>query len=169
MFGFIIRILLLCAFFVPGVAQGQTLSPPAACLYESKSYSAGAYLCVQKSLMLTCSSDDGHGVWKIVADPDLNRLCVNPVGRTREPFRTRHRHRPRIAKRTSGYSPQTPAKCFDFNGKRYCEWQARLQGRLAVFVRAPAELKNQIRNGAYRWRRSLLFGNCVGFLTPQCR
>jgi hypothetical protein len=36
-------------------APEQTAGSGPVCLYESKAYSEGAYVCVQKSLMLTCA------------------------------------------------------------------------------------------------------------------
>src|ERR1700731_1125449 len=48
------------------------------CLYESKTYSEGAFVCVQKSLMLTCTADGDRVSWKPVADKDINdRACQN--------------------------------------------------------------------------------------------
>src|SRR5579863_9326996 len=32
------------------------------CLYESKAYSEGAYVCVQKSLMLTCATEGTRAI-----------------------------------------------------------------------------------------------------------
>ena len=50
-----------------------------ACLYNSKSFSDGAYICVQKSLMLNCSFDGTQATWKIVADRDINERCTAPM------------------------------------------------------------------------------------------
>jgi len=87
--GFLIRIVCLLAI-ASGMAQAQ---PPGdqphlqTCLYESQSYSDGAYLCVQKSLMLSCSPNNGRLTWQVVADQDLNNLCLGPFERAYVPLR----------------------------------------------------------------------------------
>ena len=48
----------------------------AVCLYQSRSYSEGAFICVQKSLMQTCTSDGTRMVWRIVTDSELGNRCV---------------------------------------------------------------------------------------------
>jgi uncharacterized protein DUF1496 len=91
------------------------------CLYESKAYSDGAYLCVQKSLMLVCGSDSSHAMWKPVGDKDINERCTAPMtfrypaGLRAHGYRRHaifHRVRPLAA---------GSAKCFMFTGKQYCE------------------------------------------------
>ncbi|MBI3701645.1 MAG: DUF1496 domain-containing protein [Afipia sp.] len=99
----------------PAAAQ----SPPV-CIYDSKNYSDGAYICAQKSMMLTCAVDGNKATWKIVTDKDINDRCISPIARTNisEPrVRRRHYIRPVAAR----ISPDPNAKCFHFNGKRYCE------------------------------------------------
>ena len=72
-------------FVCPGPAVAESQRPQEkvavgpACLYESKAYSDGAFICVQKSLMLNCSSDGTRATWKVVADSDLNERCVSPI------------------------------------------------------------------------------------------
>jgi Protein of unknown function (DUF1496) len=105
---------------VPLRAEQQTSAGPA-CLYASKAYSDGAFICVQKSLMLSCASDGTRAVWKIVADRDLSERCVAPTTLVTAPGLRRHSYRvhggrPRIEPAAGGF-----AKCFHFNGKRYCE------------------------------------------------
>ena len=98
--------------------------PPAsapACLYANKAYSDGAFICVQKSVMLSCVADGSRARWNMVADRDLSERCVAPTapGATLAPRRHGHRphaNRPRVAPATAG-----GAKCFRFNGKQYCE------------------------------------------------
>jgi hypothetical protein len=97
----------------------QKATGGAACLYHSRSYSDGAFICVQKSLMLSCSSDGTRATWKIVADRDLSERCVAPNALASAPaprrqVRRTHAIRTRV---DAGVS----AKCFTFNGKRYCE------------------------------------------------
>ena len=79
--GFLLRIVCIWPVIVSGIAQAQTLrdqSPLQTCLYESQSYSEGAHICVQKSLLLSCSSNNGHPAWQVVTDKDLNKLCLEP-------------------------------------------------------------------------------------------
>jgi hypothetical protein len=86
-----------------------------------KTYSDGAYLCVQRPLMLVCGSDGSHAMWKPVGDKDINERCTAPMtshypaglhahGRRRHAIF--HRVRPLAA---------GSAKGFMFTGKRYCE------------------------------------------------
>lgn len=82
--GFLLRIVCLWPVVAFGNAQAQSPQdqpPLQTCLYESQSYSAGAYLCVQKSLMLSCFANNGHPTWQVVADKDLNKLCPEPFER----------------------------------------------------------------------------------------
>jgi hypothetical protein len=89
------------------------------CLYESKTYSEGAFVCVQKSLMLTCTADGDRVSWKPVADKDINDRCTGPTAhyypeRTHPPIHRRH-----FVHRAFPYV-ENP-KCFVFNGREYCE------------------------------------------------
>jgi Protein of unknown function (DUF1496) len=89
------------------------------CLYESKTYSEGAFVCVQKSLILTCTADGDRVSWKPVADKDINDRCTRPTvqhypERTRPPIHRRH-----FVHRAFPYV-ENP-KCFVFNGREYCE------------------------------------------------
>jgi hypothetical protein len=99
----------------------QKVTAGPACLYDSKSYSDGAYICVQKSLMLNCSSDGTKATWKIVADKDLNERCTAPMALNYPPEpRTHSRRRHTIRHRTHPVA-EGSAKCFVFNGRQYCE------------------------------------------------
>ena len=117
---FFIFIFLACS----GLAAAEPLQSSAgpACLYGSKSYSNGAYICVQKSLMLTCSFDGMHASWKIVADRDISERCVTPMAFS-VPSSAPHRHvyRPRMIHHRINPGGESSAKCFAFNGKTYCE------------------------------------------------
>lgn len=90
-----------------------------ACVYQSRSYSEGAFICVQKSLMQACTSDGARMVWRIVADKDIADRCVSPLPSGQ--FRKRMVHRTRIARQVAAPAQPNSAKCFFFNGKRYCE------------------------------------------------
>lgn len=89
------------------------------CLYDSKAYSEGAYICIQKSLMQVCASDGVRATWKPVADKDINDRCTAPMAFNRP---VEHRgHGRRHAIRRAGPIAERSAKCFMFNGREYCE------------------------------------------------
>ena len=67
-----------CGAAVAAAPEQQAGAGPV-CLYDSKSYSEGAYVCAQKSLMLTCSSDGTRAIWKPVGDRDINERCMAPT------------------------------------------------------------------------------------------
>jgi len=108
----------LAAFAVLATtAPGRTEPVTSTCVYASKSYSDGAFLCVQKSVALICRSDGGRFTWATVTDKDLADRCT-----TAEPYVRPHRARARLAHRLHHRDPViSAAKCFEFNGKRYCE------------------------------------------------
>jgi hypothetical protein len=91
------------------------------CLYESKAYSEGAFVCVQKSLMLTCTADGARVSWKPVADKDINDRCTAPTVQHAPPELRPHHHRRHFVVRRIHPLVDNPAKCFIFNGVRYCE------------------------------------------------
>jgi len=120
----------LCAFavlcfsgfvFSTDPAAAEPAPTAAACLYQSRTYSDGAYICVQKSLMLTCSSDGPRASWKVVADRDLSERCVGPTALIAPFVLRRHARRTHLAHRRSEPPQQASAKCFSFNNKQYCE------------------------------------------------
>lgn len=90
-----------------------------ACVYQSRSYSEGAFICVQKSLMQACTSDGARLVWRIVPDKDIADRCVSPLPSAQ--YRKRMVHRTRVARQIAAPAQPNSAKCFVFNGKRYCE------------------------------------------------
>jgi hypothetical protein len=104
-------------------APGGAAAP--VCIYQDKTYSAGAAICPQARLMLTCSQENDKLVWKIVSDPELANRCVAASVTAERPARRRHvvRYRaPRAAARAAAANVTPPtARCFAFNGKRYCE------------------------------------------------
>jgi len=103
-------------------AAPRAVQEPATCLYGSHAYSEGAFICVQKSLMLSCSAEGARLAWKVVADKDLSERCLVPTIVTayapapRAQIRRVQHARPRPVAAVS-----VGAKCFTFNGKRYCE------------------------------------------------
>ncbi len=117
----IISISFVTTQLLTGSAGAQT--PPAGaplCVYDSKDYSDGAYICAQKSMMLTCATDGAKATWKIVTDKEINDRCIAPIVRANiaEP-RIRRRHY--VQPVTARVFADPNAKCFNFNGKRYCE------------------------------------------------
>lgn len=107
---------------LPGLAQAAEPTP--LCIYEGRSFSEGAHVCAQASMVLTCSIVSDRPVWKVVTDRDVSRLCVTPSPREG----MSHRERRHIARRSPpapAIQPDPPAtgsaKCFVFNGKRFCE------------------------------------------------
>jgi hypothetical protein len=106
-----------------GLAAAQPMQSSAgpACLYDSRSYSNGAYICVQKSLMLTCSSDGTRSTWKIVTDKDISERCVSPIALSVPPLLHKHAHRMHMIRHRINSGGESSPKCFSFNGKQYCE------------------------------------------------
>lgn len=92
------------------------------CTYQSETYSDGAYVCAQRALMQQCAVSGTSASWKIVTDKDLSRLCLAPVAR-RDGGRRVANLRPhrRAAAAAASVVADPNAKCFQFNGKRYCE------------------------------------------------
>jgi hypothetical protein len=91
------------------------------CLYESKAYSEGAFVCVQKSLMLTCVAEGAQMSWRPAPDKDINDRCTAPAVRHVAPEPRIHPHWHRYPVRLSHPLVENPAKCFIFNGVQYCE------------------------------------------------
>jgi hypothetical protein len=100
-------------------APGQKVGPGPVCLYNSRSFSEGADICVQKSLMLTCASDGTYATWKPVLDEDLKERCTAPMTLNYPP--RSHSLRQHAVFRGARPIAGGPAKCFTFNGKQYCE------------------------------------------------
>lgn len=91
------------------------------CLYESEAYSEGAFVCVQKSLMLTCVAEGAHMSWKSVSDKDISDRCTAPTVQYVAPEPRIHTHWHHYPVRRSYPPVENPAKCFIFNGVQYCE------------------------------------------------
>lgn len=111
----------ICLIALTGVAglpsplHAQTAG---ACLYESKSYSEGASICLRPSLMLSCRLEGARLVWNIVTDQDTIRLCSPPPVSASygKPARTRVKAAAPLPRPAA-----VAAKCFQFNGRTYCE------------------------------------------------
>ena len=113
-------VLSACLWSTAAWAQSAPSASPV-CIYESRSYSDGALICVNRALMLGCSLDGGRASWKPVTDQKLAEGCEASRARPRvveAPRRPRHRHGVRHSVRVNA---DRSAKCFVFNGKQYCE------------------------------------------------
>lgn len=101
------------------LAGGQALAESesaATCVYASQSYSNGALVCAQKSVMLTCQTDGARSTWIVVTDRELSNRCGESAAFSRP--------RPRVYANYRRHQREQivpGAKCFEFNGKRYCE------------------------------------------------
>ena len=95
----------LC-FAAPAIAQTPAPfdSKPAAahaCTYSSKTYGDGAFVCVQKSLMLKCTVDQDKAAWVVVTDKELSDKCQRPAARGTIYQQRARWHRGNIAKQIS--------------------------------------------------------------------
>ena len=112
----------LALLFGSALALGMACPVQAAdsvCLYRSRSYSEGAFICVQKSLMQTCTLEGSRAVWRIVPDKEIGDRCVAPTPSVEA--QRRSVRRTRVARQAVAPIQPNSAKCFVFNGKRYCE------------------------------------------------
>ena len=118
-----IFVLTLTALGLAGPARAADPAP--LCIYEGNTFSEGAHICAQASLMMSCSMVGERAVWKVVTEREVSRLCVTP-SRADTSIRPR-RHAARHAPSASVVAPPSDlpatgsAKCFTFNGKRFCE------------------------------------------------
>jgi len=121
-FGFAI-LLSSCAGAIAAVpAQAESTGSAAPlCFYQGRTFSEGAFVCVQKSLMLSCATEGPRGIWRVVADRELSERCVAPTALHYLLPPHRHAHRTHLARRTIVRARAVSAKCFSFNGKQYCE------------------------------------------------
>ncbi len=92
------------------------------CIYDSRSFSEGASICIQRRFAITCSLTADRPVWK--ADNEVSHLCVQSSqwmsNERSNPKSRRHSARQSLKK---GDEPLlgNADKCFNFGGKRYCE------------------------------------------------
>jgi hypothetical protein len=84
------------------------------CVYDGRSFSEGAHICVQKSLMMKCIMNDEKPLWTLVLDKDLGSYCLTSL--QRDAMHIVRRPHPRLAAPASASTA-----CFTFNGKHYCE------------------------------------------------
>jgi Protein of unknown function (DUF1496) len=115
-------LLLLFVCAISPLVASPVHAADSVCVYQSRSYSEGAFICVQKSLMQSCTSDGSRMVWRVVADKDLGERCLAPLQSVESRKWTARRHR--VARHPAAApapAQQASAKCFMFNGNRYCE------------------------------------------------
>jgi len=96
----------------------------ASCMYDGRPYSEGAVICIQRSVMQSCTLDGTHAVWRTLTDPGLGDRCLGRATTAYAP--QRHLHRRHVAQyQGSPFAVSTRlgsgGRCFDFAGKRYCE------------------------------------------------
>ena len=109
-----------CLWTTAASAQAAPAASPV-CVYESRSYSDGALICINRALMLSCSLDGSRASWKPVNDPKLASVCEASRARSRVVEATpRPRHRHGVRHPVKVQADRSP-KCFVFNGKQYCE------------------------------------------------
>ena len=88
-----VAIIVVAALTSAAVARAQAPAPPVpapVCIYQSESYSEGAYLCIRKGLMLGCTAGAGRVNWTVVADRELSNLCGSGDYRARVAPRQRY-------------------------------------------------------------------------------
>jgi hypothetical protein len=132
-----IRILIPCLLLVSGLpVAAQTPAeqkPPVEqkapadaklavvmCVYNSKNYSEGASVCVQKAVMQTCTVDGTKATWVTVTDEKLSSRCTAPGPRLNKYQRAAIWNRRNIAREIS---PPTngSASCINTGGLRFCD------------------------------------------------
>ena len=116
------RRLAFLAVLASAFASAEVAAEPVSvsCLYNGRLYSDGALICVQKALMLSCSTDGVRAEWKAVTDQGMESRCLGPntSAYTPAPRHTRHIY---AAQYRVSMPMGTSAKCFYFAGKRSCE------------------------------------------------
>jgi len=112
--GYSLTVLTAFTLVTSGLANAQSASSSATiCVYDSRSYSEGAEVCIARHFLLSCLVDNGRAVWKRVSDPEASQLCVRAFDQATLRHVAVRRHLPTR-------SPQS-ARCFAFNGKTFCE------------------------------------------------
>lgn len=109
----------------PVTTSAASAAPPPialTCVYNSKTYSDGAYVCVNKNLVLMCSADSTKAVWNVATDKDANDKCTRPAPRLTKSQRRAVWQQRNIRRQIAppGYPPAP--YCFGLgDGPLYCE------------------------------------------------
>jgi hypothetical protein len=102
--------------------RGQPAPSRVVCVYDDRLFSDGAHICVQKNLMMACTVTGEKPVWTLVLDKDLSERCLTPFQlHTADRNARWHHHVVRRQARADAPLAPASARCFTFNGKRYCE------------------------------------------------
>jgi hypothetical protein len=106
----------------PPEQKSSVEKKPAAlvCIYNSRSYSEGATVCVQKAMMQTCTSDGTKATWTTVTDEKQSSRCVTPAPRLSKYQRRALWNRRNVAREITAGADRSPF-CFVTNGQRFCE------------------------------------------------
>lgn len=126
-----IRILVPCLLLLSGIlaaAQApadqkppvEAKPAPIVCVYNSRNYSDGASVCVQKAVMQTCTVDGAKAVWVTVTDEKLSSRCTAPGPRLNKYQRAAVWNRRNIAREISPPTNGSPS-CIYTGGLRFCE------------------------------------------------
>jgi hypothetical protein len=105
-----------------GLVSPQMAQAAPLCVFNDGSYSEGARICAEPGLMLGCNVNGDRAVWSVVTE--TGGVCASSYSSSsRRGSGRMMRHR--MARRAPPDSSETPspdgAKCFTFNGKRFCE------------------------------------------------
>jgi hypothetical protein len=88
------------------------------CVFNDGSYSEGARICAEPGLMLSCTISGDRAVWSVVTE--TGGVCSSSSRRGSGRM-MRHRMTRRAQPDQSDTPSPDGAKCFTFNGKRFCE------------------------------------------------
>lgn len=101
----------------PHMAQAAPL-----CVFNDSSYSEGARICAEPGLMLGCNINGDRAVWSVVTETGGVCSSSSTSSSRRGSGRMMHHRMARRAQPDSSDAPSPDgAKCFTFNGKRFCE------------------------------------------------
>jgi len=117
-------VVVMLGFISLGAAWAET--PPARkstlnCLYDGRSFSEGAHICIQKELMMACTLKEERPQWVLISDKDLRAHCQMPMLRDADTAVRLPRRHVALRPHPRAVSPASSPPCFVFNGKQYCE------------------------------------------------
>ena len=76
----VFAVLACCAGYAAAAekAEGEDVAAPN-CVYNSKTFSDGAHICIQRFLLMVCTIENKRPVWKLVPDKELTKYCLTPL------------------------------------------------------------------------------------------